>query len=60
MLRARSSSQVPLALGVPIEPVWRGEIQGPGLGMDVDDDDPRPSKREDVDPTQKRLQFWSR
>jgi hypothetical protein len=21
---------------------------------------PRPSKREDVDPTQKRLQFWSR
>ena len=25
-----------------------------------DDDEPRPSKREDVDPTQKRLQFWSR
>ncbi len=28
-------------LGVPTEPVWRGEIQGPGLGMAVDvyDDD---------------------
>jgi hypothetical protein len=25
-----------------------------------DADEPRPSKREDVDPTQKRLQFWSR
>src|SRR4029079_9672834 len=25
-----------------------------------DDDEPRPSKREDIDPTQKRLQFWSR
>ena len=24
------------------------------------DDEPRPSRREDVDPTQKRLQFWSR
>ena len=23
-------------LGVPTEPVWRGEIQGPGLGMAVD------------------------
>jgi acetoacetyl-CoA synthetase len=23
-------------VGVPIEPVWRGEIQGPGLGMAVD------------------------
>jgi acetoacetyl-CoA synthetase len=23
-------------LGNPISPVWRGEIQGPGLGMDVD------------------------
>ena len=23
-------------LGVPTEPVWRGEIQGPGLGMGVD------------------------
>jgi len=23
-------------LGVPIKPVWRGEIQGPGLGMAVD------------------------
>jgi acetoacetyl-CoA synthetase len=31
-------------LGVPTEPVWRGEIQGPGLGMAVDvfDDDGRP------------------
>ncbi len=30
-------------LGVPSEPVWRGEIQGPGLGMAVDvyDDDGR-------------------
>jgi hypothetical protein len=25
-----------------------------------DDDESRPSKREDIDPTQKRLQFWSR
>jgi acetoacetyl-CoA synthetase len=24
------------ALGVPTEPVWRGELQGPGLGMAVD------------------------
>ena len=23
-------------LGIPTEPVWRGEIQGPGLGMAVD------------------------
>ena len=31
-------------LGVPTEPVWRGEIQGPGLGMAVDvwDDDGKP------------------
>ncbi len=31
-------------LGVPTEPVWRGEIQGPGLGMamDVYDQDGRP------------------
>jgi acetoacetyl-CoA synthetase len=31
-------------LGVPTEPVWRGEIQGPGLGMAVDvwDDDAKP------------------
>jgi acetoacetyl-CoA synthetase len=31
-------------LGVPTEPVWRGEIQAPGLGMAVDvyDDDGRP------------------
>jgi hypothetical protein len=29
-------------------------------GASDDDDEPRPSKREDVDPTQKRLQFWSR
>src|ERR1051325_7946726 len=33
-------------LGVPTEPVWRGEIQGPGLGMAVDvfDDQGRPKK----------------
>jgi acetoacetyl-CoA synthetase len=31
-------------LGIPIEPVWSGEIQGPGLGMAVDvwDDEGRP------------------
>ena len=31
-------------LGVPTEPVWRGEIQGPGLGMamDVYDEEGRP------------------
>ncbi len=31
-------------LGVPTEPVWEGEIQGPGLGMAVEvwDDDGRP------------------
>jgi acetoacetyl-CoA synthetase len=31
-------------LGVPTEPVWSGEIQGPGLGMAVDvwDDDGKP------------------
>ncbi len=31
-------------LGLPTEPVWRGEIQGPGLGMAVDvfDDQGRP------------------
>jgi acetoacetyl-CoA synthetase len=34
-------------LGIPNKPVWRGEIQGPGLGMamDVWDDDGRPLKR---------------
>ena len=33
-------------LGVPTEPVWVGEIQGPGLGMAVDvwDDDGRPCR----------------
>ena len=33
-------------LGIPTEPVWRGEIQGPGLGMAVDvfDDDGRAQK----------------
>ena len=31
-----------------------------GSSASMDDDDPRPSKRDDVDPTQKRLQFWSR
>ena len=32
-------------LGNPIAPVWRGEIQGPGLGMSVEvfDDDGRPA-----------------
>jgi acetoacetyl-CoA synthetase len=34
-------------LGVPIEPVWSGEIQGPGLGLAVDvwDDDGRHLER---------------
>ncbi|WP_173935009.1 acetoacetate--CoA ligase [Chelativorans sp. Marseille-P2723] len=34
-------------LGVPTEPVWSGEIQGPGLGMAVDvwDDEGRPLAR---------------
>ncbi|MBZ8135076.1 acetoacetate--CoA ligase [Afifella sp. IM 167] len=33
-------------LGNPLEPVWRGEIQGPGLGMAVDvwDEDGQPVK----------------
>ncbi len=35
-------------LGVPIEPVWSGEIQAAGLGMAVDvwDDDARPVRQE--------------
>jgi acetoacetyl-CoA synthetase len=35
-------------LGIPTEPVWIGEIQGPGLGMAVDvwDDDGRPVRGE--------------
>jgi len=35
-------------LGNPFEPVWRGEIQGPGLGMAVDvwNDDGRPVREE--------------
>jgi acetoacetyl-CoA synthetase len=35
-------------LGIPTEPVWEGEIQGPGLGMAVDvwDDDGRPVRQE--------------
>ncbi|TPL85350.1 acetoacetate--CoA ligase [Mesorhizobium sp. B2-3-13] len=35
-------------LGVPIEPVWTGEIQGPGLGLAVDvwDDDGKPVRQE--------------
>ncbi len=35
-------------LGVPIKAVWRGEIQGPGLGMDVDvwDDDGKSVRQE--------------
>ncbi|TIQ01711.1 MAG: acetoacetate--CoA ligase, partial [Mesorhizobium sp.] len=34
-------------LGVPIEPVWIGEIQGPGLGLAVDvwDDDGQPLRQ---------------
>jgi len=36
-------------LGVPTKPVWRGEIQGPGLGMAVDvfDADGNPAKLHD-------------
>ncbi|TJW18891.1 MAG: acetoacetate--CoA ligase, partial [Mesorhizobium sp.] len=35
-------------LGVPTEPVWTGEIQGPGLGLAVDvwDDDGHPLRQE--------------
>jgi len=35
-------------LGVPSEPVWSGEIQGPGLGMAVEDwdDEARPLRQE--------------
>jgi acetoacetyl-CoA synthetase len=35
-------------LGIPIKPVWIGEIQGPGLGMAVDvwDDEGRPLRGE--------------
>ncbi len=35
-------------LGNPLKPVWRGEIQGPGLGLSVDvwDDDGRPVRGE--------------
>ncbi|MBW6420784.1 acetoacetate--CoA ligase [Rhizobium sp. XQZ8] len=35
-------------LGNPLKPVWRGEIQGPGLGLAVDvwDDDGKPVRRE--------------
>ncbi|WP_343314737.1 acetoacetate--CoA ligase [Brucella sp. BE17] len=35
-------------LGVPTEPVWQGEIQGPGLGLAVDvwDDEGRPVRGE--------------
>ncbi len=35
-------------LGVPVKPVWSGEIQGPGLGMAVDvwDDDGKPVRGE--------------
>ena len=34
-------------LGIPTKPVWRGEIQGPGLGMAVDvwDEDGQPVPR---------------
>lgn len=35
-------------LGIPLKPVWRGEIQGPGLGlaMDVWDDNGKPIRGE--------------
>ncbi|RWN26516.1 MAG: acetoacetate--CoA ligase [Mesorhizobium sp.] len=35
-------------LGVPTQPVWTGEIQGPGLGLAIDvwDDDGRPVRQE--------------
>ncbi|MER9170493.1 acetoacetate--CoA ligase [Mesorhizobium australicum] len=35
-------------LGVPTQPVWTGEIQGPGLGLAVDvwDDDGKPVRQE--------------
>ncbi|PZU88512.1 MAG: acetoacetate--CoA ligase [Shinella sp.] len=35
-------------LGNPVKPVWRGEIQGPGLGLAVDvwDDEGRPVREE--------------
>ncbi|TRC72154.1 acetoacetate--CoA ligase [Mesorhizobium sp. WSM4307] len=35
-------------LGVPTQPVWTGEIQGPGLGLAVDvwDDDGKPIRQE--------------
>ncbi|PTM97747.1 acetoacetate--CoA ligase [Mycoplana dimorpha] len=35
-------------LGVPLKPVWRGEIQGPGLGLAVDvwNEDGQPVRRE--------------
>ncbi|OQP84431.1 acetoacetate--CoA ligase [Rhizobium rhizosphaerae] len=35
-------------LGNPLKPVWRGEIQGPGLGLAVDvfDEEGRPVRRE--------------
>ncbi|WP_105429249.1 acetoacetate--CoA ligase [Neorhizobium sp. T6_25] len=35
-------------LGNPLKPVWRGEIQGPGLGLAVDvwNDDGKPVRRE--------------
>lgn len=35
-------------LGIPTEPVWIGEIQGPGLGMAINvwDDDGKPIQRE--------------
>ena len=35
-------------LGIPLKPVWRGEIQGPGLGlaMDVWDEDGHPVRGE--------------
>jgi len=35
-------------LGNPLKPVWRGEIQGPGLGLAIDvwDDEGRPIRRQ--------------
>ncbi len=54
-------------LGVPTEPVWPGEIQGPGLGMAVDvwDDEGRPVRGEKGELVCTKafpsmpLQFWN-
>jgi acetoacetyl-CoA synthetase len=54
-------------LGVPTKPVWRGEIQGPGLGMAVDvfDEAGRPVREEKGELVCKRgfpsmpVRFWN-